>query len=644
MQSCSLSKIKSKYICKIIFNLAYDNLKYKLFNHSKHFQEMLGIKLIDYKEKYWLKKGIKLDDYLTLKTQKNFNPNHINKKILYDTLTSFIEKNKINLDSLKEYLIEFYENQKNLKKEKLLIDIFSPFFEELSKRECFDLFIIPIEIDLIEKNQLNSDYKTAFENLNKNKFNNICIKINFRNEKDINVLKDININFEKIQDLDMINIGNEKNINYDNIFKQLFLAPNFGKNLKKLNLKIHDVWGKINDIKIFEKINNFSNLLSLELNGFKFPKNFVLKLNNITSLILRNCSNIILSDSDKLENIIISNTELIKNKSLSKFKNLENCELINYRNNQNFNKIIDFSELINLKNLTCLPHDFIFLTVNSLVENINLIGIGEDTSEDIEKKTLEKIFKLSHLTDIKFCLTNNINFEEIIEEDEKNKSIKNMHIMLKEILENSNISQFISKFENLSELAMHINIGEEESIMELNINENKNCKIDKLYLYGFGFEKLEIPCGLYSNLIELVLRENGEISNLENSFPLFQKNCNIKFNNLTKFVYSNWEIGQFETPLAVIENVYNNLNKITNLKNLEFSCICNGINKEFYEKFIKKLLEMKLDNIKFSIIKKDEEEQIIDTDDYTNEELIELYPDALINKNYKISKYPEIEE
>ena len=254
MESCSLNKIKSKYICKIIFNLAYDNLKYKLFNHSKHFQEMLGIKLIDYKEKYWVKKGIKLGNYLTLKTQKNYNPNNINKKILYDTLTSFIEKNKINLDSLKEYLIEFYGNQKNLKKEKLLIDIFSPFFEELSKSECFDLFIIPIEIDLIEKNQLNSDYKTAFENLNKNKFNNICIKINFRNEKDINVLKDININFEKIKDLDMINIGNEKNINYDNIFKQLFLAPNFGKNLKKLNLKIHDVWGKINDRKIFEKI------------------------------------------------------------------------------------------------------------------------------------------------------------------------------------------------------------------------------------------------------------------------------------------------------------------------------------------------------------------------------------------------------
>ena len=644
MENCSLNKIKSKYICKLIFNITYDNLKYKLFSHSKHFQEILGIKLIDYKEKYWIKKGIKLDDYLTLKSQKNYNPNYINKIYLYESLNSFIKKNSIDLDSLKSYLIEFYQNQKNLKKQKLLLDIFSPFFEELSKSDCFDLFIIPIEIDLIEKNQFISDYRKVFENLNKNGLNNICIKINFRNEKDIKVLKDIDINYEQIQDLDIINIGNEKNINYDNIFEQLIFAPNFGKNLKKLNLKIHDVWGQINNIKNFETINNFSNLLSLELNGFKFQKNFKLKLNNITSLILRNCSGIVLSDSDKLDNIIISNTNIIKNKSLSKFKNLEKCELINYRNSQNFSAIIDFSNLINLKNLVCLPHDFIFLIVNSLVENINLIGIGEDISEDIEKKTIAKIFKLKNLKNIKFCINYDIDFEEIIEENEKNKSLKIMHIMFKEITNNSNISEFIKKFENLSELKIDINIGEEESIMELNINEDKKSKIDKLSLYGFGFEKFEITCGPYSNLLEIEFHENGEISNLEESFPLFKKNCDIKFNKLNKFIYSNWEIAQFETPLEIIENVYNNLTKITNLKHFEFSCICNGIDKELYEKFIRKLLEMKLDYIKFNIIKKDEEEQIIDTDDYTEEELIELYPDVLNAKNYIISKYPEIEE
>ena len=644
MEKSLLNKIKSQYICKMIFDITYDNLKYKLFSYSKHFQEMLGIKLIDYKEKYWIKKGIKLEEYLTLKTQKNYNPNHINKKLLYDTLTSFIKKNNIDLDSLKEYLIEFYKNQKNLKKEKLFLDIFSPFFEELSKSECFDLFIIPLEMDLIDKNQLNSDYIAAFENLNKKELNNICLKINFRNEKDINALKGININFEKIQELDIINVGNEKNINYDNIFKQLILAPNFGKNLKKLYLKIHDVWGKINDIKIFEKINNFSNLLSLELNGFKFQKNFKLNLKNITTLILRNCSGIILSDSDKLENIIISNTDIKKNKSLSKFKNLEKCELINYRNNQNFKEIIDFSKLINLKNLVCLSHDFIFLTENSLVENIDLIGVEEDTSEDIEKKTIEKIFKLKHLKDIKFCINYSIDLGEILEENETNKSLKNMHIMFKEIMEGSNISEFIKKFENLSELKIDINIGEEESIMELNINEDEKCKIDKLSINGFGFEKFEIICGLYSNLIEIELNENLEISNLEESFPLFQKNCDIKFNKLTKFIYSNWELAQFETPLEVVENVYNNLTKTPNLKNFEFVCICNGISKELYEKFIKRLLEMKLDYIKFNITKKDEERNIIDTENYTDEELIELYPDTLTNKNYIISKYPEIEE
>ena len=644
MEKSLLNKIKSQYICKMIFDITYDNLKYKLFSYSKHFQEMLGIKLIDYKEKYWIKKGIKLEEYLTLKTQKNYNPNRINKKLLYDTLTSFIKKNNIDLDSLKEYLIEFYKNQKNLKKEKLFLDIFSPFFEELSKSECFDLFIIPLEMDLIDKNQLNSDYIAAFENLNKKELNNICLKINFRNEKDINALKGININFEKIQELDIINVGNEKNINYDNIFKQLILAPNFGKNLKKLYLKIHDVWGKINDIKIFEKINNFSNLLSLELNGFKFQKNFKLNLNNITTLILRNCSGIILSDSDKLENIIISNTDIKKNKALSKFKNLEKCELINYRNNQNFKEIIDFSKLINLKNLVCLSHDFIFLTENSLVENIDLIGVEEDTSEDIEKKTIEKIFKLKHLKDIKFCINYSIDLGEILEENETNKSLKNMHIMFKEIMEGSNISEFIKKFENLSELKIDINIGEEESIMELNINEDEKCKIDKLSINGFGFEKFGIICGLYSNLIEIELNENLEISNLEESFPLFQKNCDIKFNKLTKFIYSNWELAQFETPLEVVENVYNNLTKTPNLKNFEFVCICNGISKEFYEKFIKRLLEMKLDYINFNITKKDEERNIIDTDNYTAEELIELYPDTLTNKNYIISKYPEIEE
>jgi hypothetical protein len=414
--------------------------------------------------------------------------------------------------------------------------------------------------------------------------------------------------------------------------------------MEKLNFKIHDVWGKINDFKTFEKINNFSNLISLELNGFKFQKNYKIKLQNITSLNLRNCSCIELSDSDKLDNLMISNTDIKENKSLSKFKNLEKCELINYRNNQNFYSIIDFSNLINLKNLTCLPHDFIYLTEKSLVEKIDLMDMGGDTSKDIEKNIFNKIFNLKHLKEINFCINYIDDFDEILENIEKNISLIKMHIMFKHVTEINSFSEFIKKFENLSELDIHINIGEEESIMELNINQDKNCKIEKLSIFGFGFEKFEVTCGPYSDMTELIFHENGQISNLEEAFPLFQKNSDIKFNRLNKFIYSNWEIDLFETPVQVLENLYNNLNKMTNLKIFELSCVCNEISKEFHEKFIRKLLEMKLDDIKFNVIKKDEDEQMIFTNDYTNEELIELYPDTLTNKKYNISKYQEIEE
>ena len=639
MENKLLNKIKSKYICKIIFDLTYDNLKYKLFNHSKHFQSILDIKLINYKEKYWTKKGIKLDEYLSFKTQNNYNPNHFNKKLLYDKLKSFTDKNNINLDSLKSYLIDYYINQKNLKAPKLFIDIYSPFFEELSKNECFDLFIIPIEIDFIIKNQLVDDYKTAFKKMNNNELNNICVKINYKNENDIKLLLGIIDNFEKIQDLDFTNIGNEKNIKYDDLFKKIFSAKNFGQNLKKLYLKIHDVWGTINEINIFEKINNLTNLKSLELNGFKFQKNFELNLKNIISLTLRNCSNIVLSSSNSLQDIILSNSIMIKNKSLAKFNNLEKCELLNYRKGQNFNSIIDFSSLINIKYLTCLPHDFIHLTENSYAENINLFSI-ELIEPDIEANLVKKIFKLKHLKDISFSINNNI-FEEIVEINETNTSLNKMNIAFKEMYEINNFSEFIKKFENLSEIKIDINIGEDESVMELKIEEDNNCKIDKLSLYGFGFQNFEIICGPYSNLVELDLHENGQISNLDQAFPLFQKNCEVKFNKMTKFFYSNWELLQFETPLTVLENLYNNLNKIPNLKNFELVCIVSEISKEFYEKFIKKLLEMKLDYIKFTISKKDEEGDIYDTADYTLEELIEIYPDTLINKNYSISKYPE---
>ena len=59
-----LKKIKSKYIYKIIFDyIDNENFKFKLFNYSKYFQNILILKLFDYKEKYFDNLDINLNEY-----------------------------------------------------------------------------------------------------------------------------------------------------------------------------------------------------------------------------------------------------------------------------------------------------------------------------------------------------------------------------------------------------------------------------------------------------------------------------------------------------------------------------------------------------------------------------------------------------
>ena len=628
-------RIKSKFIIKKVFDFIKDNnLKLKLVLYSKAFQEILKITLYDYKEQYFNKIGINFNEYYTLKNQKNFNANKFNKNLLNENLKSFINKNNISLDSLNSYIVDYYKKNFGNFNSKIFIDIYSPFFDVLSKGKCFELFIIPIEMDIIQKHQLLENYKNKFENLK-----NFSVKINFINEKDILLLKDI-INFEEIKELDMINIGNDKNVNYDKLFSSIFSVKDFGIKLTDLNLKIHDYWSKITDSGIFEKINNFQNLKTLELNGFKFPNNIQLNLNNLSSLILKNCSNIILSDSQSLKSLFISNCIIIKNKYLVKFVNLEKCEIF-YQYGEKYNTIIDFTNFKNLKNLSCRPSDFIYLPYSTLLEkaNISLISSQSDDGIEIENKKIEKIIKLKNLKEITFDLYNN-NFEELLYRSDKNSSLKKMNVEIKEIYNNGQFLKFIEKFENLTELNINYNFFEEEpGEMELKIKECKNCKIDKLSINGHIPNNSEIYCGPYSNLVKLNLNENLNLINMKETFPLFQDNCQIIFDKLKDFYYINIDIMPEEIPFEVLNNLYHNLDKAPNLKNIRINCLCK-INKEFYTQFVKKLLEMKLDSIDLKIYERDKE-NYNGFNEYTLEELKQIYPLTLNDKKYTIVKYFE---
>ena len=640
MKTNLLKNIKSKFIFNKVFDYIGQNKKLQIFKYTKYFQEILGIKIFNYQEIYFNKKGVKLDDL-----NKFFSPkyhlvnNYFNKDILKNNLLSFLNNNDISYNSLKSYIFEYYKNwTKNLNNEnktKILIDIYSPFFDDLLENGYIELFTIPIEMNIIEKYQLYNDYIIACEKLNKVN-SNLSIIINFKNERDITLLKDFNINFEKIKNLDMINIGNEKNINYDNLFKNIFSLNNFGKNLINLNLKIHDIWSKITDLKLFEKFNNFQKLKTLELNGFNFENNFILNINNLISLNLRNCSNIILSKNNKLKYLLISNCNILKNESLIKLENLEKCELLNYKNNQKYHEILDFTSFSNLKFINCEICDFIHLADITPLENAN-INSTIDNNAEIEKSMIEKICKLKKLKEVSFDIYN-INLEVISNINYKNSSLNKMCIHMKNEFQNANFYGLINKFENLLELNLEFQGGEEYLESNLKIIENDKCKINKFSISGCGVHNIELYCGPYSNLIELKLDENGIISNLKDSFPLFKNNCQIKFDKLNNFTFINKELSIEPVPFEVLNNLYNNLDKIPNLKNIYINCYSSEMNKEFYEKFIKKLLEMKLDSITFEVQKMGNEEINDLNDFYKLEELKEIYPLVLTDKKYNIKK------
>ena len=635
MKGKSLKNINSKFILENIFDfISEKNYEYKLFSYSKYFQKICDIKLFDYKEKYYNKLGVKFDLYFYLQDKKNKNS-------LHDKLKSYLKEKNINFDSLKSYLTEYYQNySSNFQgddKPKILIDIYSPFFGTLSETECFELFIILIEFDKIEKYNLNNDYIKAFENLKKP----FSIKTNFRNEKDVSLFKDFKINFGLVQELNMLNIGNEKNINYEKLFKNIFSSSNFGKNLTKLSLKIHELWNIIKDSTIFEKINNLKNLEYLELNGFYFQNNFSLNSNVIKSLILKNCKNIILSQISDLKSLIISNCIILKNESLVKLESLEKCELLNYKKDQNFNSILDFSSFSNLKSLKCEPWDFIHLTEASILENVNLNSLSEQPL-DIEKRLIEKIIKLKELKEVDFCIYS-INVGSLSDTKNKNTSLQKMTLSLKGEFDSVNLYGLIKQFENLSELNLDLNIGSGDEFLEMNlkVKENNNCKINNLSISGFGIQNVELKCGPYSDLIKFKLENNGGISNLEDTFPLFKNSCKVVFNKLNTFCFNNAEIPSDGVPIKNLNNFYNNLDKIPNLKEFKLVCCSKGIKKEFYENFVKKLLEMKLDSIEFEIY---DGEINMDLPQYTFEELKEIYPSILSNKNYTILKFSENNE
>ena len=645
-----LSKIKSTYILERIFTYIEDNnFKLKLFSFSKFFQKKFNIRLFSYQEIYFKKYDLNLNFYLNL---KSFNLNE--RTLLKDMLNEKLTKKNIDLDSFKSYVINYYryKSKEEINKEdnlkfnaKLLIDISSPFLEILSQTDNLEqYFTITIPINYFSNySNLKEDYISCFDKLNKTKAKYSSIKIDFKNNEDINIIKELNINFKQIKELAIFKIGRSDTYNYNYFFSNLFTMKSFtNNNVKVLFINIYDSYNSIKlDSSSLEGLNDFENLEILKLNSFKINDIFTLKLSNLKELELNRCENIIFGDNLNLKKLILVDSDFPNLKSLIFLPELENFEL--FLNNINYIKyytIFDLSKFYKLKTLKCESSDFLHLSDNSLLEKAELLSKTK-SSKEIEEKLLKKMINLKKLNEISFKLSN-INFNEIPKEE--NISIQKIKIFLdynKKI--DYNLCNFLDIFINLHELEILTPKNNQKN--KIKIIPNPNSKIEKISIEGSD-KDIEIFCAPFENLKSFKLNNiAGEIIELKNTLPIFKKNCKMIFKSLTYFKFYSGKMNFNE-----FDNLNENLHKFPNLKTFSFDCIVNGIQKKYYENFIKKLLSMKLDvidlNMRIFCEENDEQEEQEENEDedfdnkfsYSEKELKEIFPDMELDKHYSISK------
>ena len=651
-----LGKIKSKYIFKTIFNyIKGDIIKLKLFKYSKSFQNELDLNLFCYQKKFFEIIGLNIFKYLSIYDKKKEKyPEDFDKDYLNTKLEKDLKYINIDIKIIKEYVVKCFENynfnnrdnydnyedDEDDNNNEIYIDIYSPFFEILSKIKNFEkIFIIPISSILIEKYNLKNDYISIFNNLNSLNINYPFLEFYLKEEKDINYFIDFKINFNLIKKLKIDNRDKSRIIsdqNYGNFFKNLFMFKDIENNLVKLDIIIIRKNEGI-DPNIIECINNFKVLKYLSLDGFKFKKDtkktfFTLKLNNLNELSIYNCKKIILVQETctNLIKLNLDDNSIIIPDLLLKFPNLEEIDLnINLYNQ--YKKIIDFTSLKKLKKFIGNIDNFLMLK-NTLLEDVNIQGI--DIENQIQVKMIEKILSIKTLKKAKFEL-GNMNNLDILKINGNNNSIKELKIYY--TYDNRykkgvdfDINDLLCKFPNITSLSLYAD--SKSKLTNLEIKQNSKCKINKIILVKPLINNLKLCFESFDNLKEINIDMYNKIKNLKNSFPIFNEKCKI-FNSLINFSFEYDK----KVNLDIIYNLYNNIENMPNLKKFKFICKSKDITENFYIKFIQKILKLKLNFIEISIVKNEDEENDIE---YSFDEIKTLFPEINYFKfeNYHIYK------
>ena len=333
-----LGNIKSKLILKIIFSYIKDEtFIYKIFKYSKEFQKKLNLNYAEFSLfKLIEKENISYYKLISDDSFDNSSKNYLNK---------LLSKLNVKESDFKIYLLYYYRKELNSMNKnyddiysyKNNISIFSPFFDFLIENgiDFFGkLFEISIRTENIIKYNLQSNYKSAFNKLNKANIHYPALSYTFEKNEEIKYLNDLNINFSNIKTLSIIKYNTMHGINLVNL--KIDFDENLLNNLLYLNFTCYE---HITPDAI-EKLNDFKRLIQLTIDvGFK--SEFLFKLDTLEYLNI-DCYNVSFDKNifKNLQQLYIKNSKLFS-QNLIEFPELIECRI----DDKEFHNFINFKSL-----------------------------------------------------------------------------------------------------------------------------------------------------------------------------------------------------------------------------------------------------------------------------------------------------------
>jgi len=428
------------------------------------------------------------------------------------------------------------------------------------------------------------------------------------------------------------------------IFEKFFIILKMFE-IKKYNLELY----YIPIFQNFKKLNINYYSLSITLNNdeeIKDLNNLYIDFNNLRKLELIFCYNVNITYPNSLQKVLFSNKGLENN--LKYLHLVCSGEEIDYEIFENIN---NFKSLTELNIERCKFDEIVILELPDLeklnISYCNNISLSENTSLNIKKLYFYK-FELSKIgISYKFprleeCRCN-IQFFDLI----NISTLENLKKLVIDGKSDINLLDLQNKIPKLLSLNFILENGTKNKIGEnIEIIESHHGGINE---FSFTINNCLPNVKFYINKFENLHKVKFDLSGIsdnyypqitpENYFPIFKNNCFITFNYLLIFEFCTFKNNYNYITInnKIIQNVYENLNQMTNLRYFKFICVSRDIKLDFYRNFIKSLLLLNIKEIEFDI--KNENNLQVNKDntkEYTEKELKHLNP--LVN----FAKYKKI--